>query len=96
MLEIIRDEKGNIQAVLEWNLLNKQGQMDKEGKYIWINKCEVNPDARSNGIIKKFIRIVTDKVPWFEMGYYKRGKRNSKIRMFSRERWLKQLGGSDV
>ena len=42
MLEIIRNDLGNILACCEWRRVNAQGKNDKNGKYIWIHELEIS------------------------------------------------------
>ena len=91
MIEILRDDKENIIAVCEWWLVDKYGNFDKTGEYVWIQELEVNPEYRHKGLYKFFIKIITDKVPWSKYGYFSRRKYNSRVRMYSRSKWLKLI-----
>jgi hypothetical protein len=91
MLEIIRDDFGNIICACEYRLLNQQGRYDKNGKYIWIHEVEISKSYRNNGIIKKLIKNISDKVPDFEYCYFARYKRNKKVRCYSRKNWLNRI-----
>ena len=93
MLEIIRDNEGNILVACEYRLLNPQGRYDKNGKYIWIHEVEISKSYRNNGLIKKLIKNISDKVPDFEYCYFARYKRNNKIRCYSRNSWLGRIKG---
>ena len=89
MLEIIRDNDKNIIACCEWYLVDINGKMDDKGNYVWINEVEINPSQRGNGLLKKFIKIITDKAPQSEYGYFQRRKYKDRVRMYSRKKWLK-------
>lgn len=92
MLEIIRDEQGNMQAVCEFNRVDKDGKLDKQGRYIYIANMEINPSARGNGMLKKFIKLVSDRIKDFDACYFKREKKyNGRLRMYTRQQWLNQL-----
>ena len=63
MIEIIRYSDGKIMAVCEWWLLNDSGQMDPSGKLLWVNELEIVSEARGNGVLRKIILLIHDKVP---------------------------------
>ena len=73
MLEIIRDDKGNIKAVCDYLIINKQNRIDKEGSNFIIEEVEINPEYRNNGILRKFIKIMLIKYPKIEIFYFVRG-----------------------
>ncbi len=93
MLETIKDGNNNIQAVLEWWLVDKWGNFDKNGLYIWIADAEINPDQRMNGLLKKFVKMVSDRAPNAKYAYFTREGKYPKRspRMYSRRRWLQLL-----
>lgn len=91
MLEIIKDNNNNIKAVCEWSLVDCNGHFDTKGEYIWINNIFINPEERGNGMIKRFTKKITDKVPWFRYGYFKRSKYNERHRIYDRNQWLRLI-----
>lgn len=92
MLFTTKDNLGNIQAVCEYNKVNQQGKLDKQGKYVYIANVDINPSARNNGILKKFIKMITDKFPDIEYGYFKRDiKYSGRRRMYTRQQWLNRI-----
>lgn len=93
MLEIIRDNSGNILCACEYRLLNQQGQYDKNGKYIWIHELEISKPYRNNGILKKLIKNISNKIPDFEYCYFVRYRRNDKIRYYPKKIWLNRIKG---
>ena len=95
MLEIIKDEQGNIKACLEWYLVNSLGQYDKNGDMVWVNECEISPQYRNNGIIKSFAKIIMEKCPQVKFGYFHRLRKYPErgIRIYHKARWLKLLKG---
>lgn len=91
MLEIIRDEQGNIKGVIEYYIVNSDGTMNDKGEYCWVNECEISPQYRNNGGIKKFISAIIIKYPQLKFGYFKRHKYDDRVKMFSRNQWLRRL-----
>ena len=91
MLEIIRDENKNIQAVLEFYAVNAKGEWDEKGIYCWINEVEVNKSYRNSGSIKQFVKIITSKYPQFQFGYFWRKKKypDRSPRIYTKRQWLK-------
>lgn len=94
MLEIIRDDKKNIIACCEWYLVDGKGNLDDKGSHVWVNEIEINPDQRGNGLLKRFVKIITDKAPQSEYGYFQRRKYKDRIRMYSKKKWLNLTGGN--
>ena len=95
MLEIIKDKDNNIQAVLEWYLVNGEGNYDPSGKFIWINELETSATVNGDGfgIIKQFVKTIIHKCPQAEWGYFKREKKYParKFRIYHKNRWLKLI-----
>jgi len=91
MIEVIRDDKGNLKAVVEYYIVNQDGSMNDKGIYCWINECEISPQYRNNGCIGKFVNIITKKYPQLKAGYYHRlGKYPNRLpKMFTRNQWLR-------
>lgn len=63
MIECVRDDKGNITAVIEYLLFNKQGQLTEEGETVFIGEMEINPEHRGKKIIRRFIKTILTKYP---------------------------------
>lgn len=91
MLEIIRDDDGNIKSVCEWSLVNEKGQIDDNGEYVWIHEAEISVNHRNNGSLAKFIKIITDRVPWAKYGYFSRRKYNDRKKLYTKEQWLRRI-----
>jgi hypothetical protein len=93
MLEVIRNSCGDILACLEWYLVNSDGTWNEKGEFVWIEQLEISSSVNGNGIglIKQFIKKITDQVPWAKAGYFKRLKYDERIRLYSRDRWIKLL-----
>lgn len=90
MLEVIHDDNKNIIAVCEWWLVDKEGNFDKNGEFIWVAEVEINPLERNKGILKEFIKRLAKKVPQAKFGYFWRLKKYPyrQVRMYSRNKWL--------
>jgi len=67
MLEILHDEKGNIKAVCDYLILNKEKVMDDDGGWLVVEEIEINPEYRNNGIIRLFIKTLLEKHPKIEI-----------------------------
>jgi len=89
MLEIIRNENKNIIGCCEWYIVDRYGHMDDKGSHVWICEVEINPSERGNGLLKRFVKIITEKAPQAEAGYFQRHKYNNRVRMYSKRKWLK-------
>jgi len=91
MIATYKDDKGNIQAVAEWWLVNIDGTFNDKGDYVWISELENNKDYRHKGLIKYFIKKICDATPNAKYGYFWRKKKypNKRQKMYSRKSWLK-------
>ncbi len=92
MIEKKTTDTGLIYSYCEYNLVNKTGQKDPDGEYIFIDDLWVHPNFRNNGTIKYYIQTITDKFPKAKWGYFVRGWKypDRKARIYSREKWLKR------
>lgn len=91
MLEIKRDDKGNILAVLEWHRVNDNIEITPYGKGIYLKWFEVNPSERNNGVIKYFIKTIIKKNPQAEWCYFKDWKYGKRPRKFHKRVWLNRI-----
>lgn len=62
MIEVLRDSGGNIQAVCEWNILDDEGKMNADGRFLLIGELEINKELRGKGLLKKMIRKLRDEL----------------------------------
>ena len=88
MLEILRDDLGNIICACEWRRVLSSGEYNKDGKYIYIANVEVSKQYEHTGLLRKLTQAVIDKFPDFEYAYFKRSKYNKRIRGYTRKQWL--------
>ncbi len=89
MLEVKRDDKGNMTAVCEYLLFNKLGQLTEEGETMFIGELEINPEHRGNGILKGFIKTLLTKYPKAEQCFFYRRKKypDRDYRVYTREQF---------
>ena len=94
MIEVIRDEDGNIKAVCEWLLLNEQGLISEQGVYLLICELEINPGSRGNGVLRKIIKNIYVKCPEFKTCAFVRETKypGRSPRVYTRSRWAKLIG----
>lgn len=90
MLSVIRDEFGRISASLEWNLVNERGQLDRQGRYIFVHQIEVSPGCENRDLMKQFIPMIADLAPRALGAYWVRLDRGGNVphRLFSRTQLL--------
>jgi hypothetical protein len=94
MIEVIRDEQGDITAVCEWLLFNERAEFVDDGKVLFVAEVEVNKAHRGNGTIRRFIKLIYPKCPWIEKVFFFReykypGKRQ---RVYNIDRILRRGG----
>ena len=66
MLEIIRDDKGDIKAVCDYLIINNENRIDKDGQTLIIEEIEINSAFRNNGVLKIIIKTLLEKYPKLE------------------------------
>ena len=99
MLEILKNDTGEIKAVLEWFVVNSQGHLDDKGEYVNIFDMEISSQYRNNGLLKEFFKIILPKVPQAKYGYFERRRRQYKdgrdkllrLKLYTRNEWVKLL-----
>ncbi len=93
MIEILRTETGDIKAVCEYYLVDKDGNFDNQGEFVWVNECEISPQYRNNGILKYFTKTIIEKNPTAKFGYFYRLRKypDRGIRLYHKVRWLKLI-----
>ena len=97
MIEIKTNSDGTLKAVCEWYLVDSRGNYSSHGDYVWVNEVYINPEFRSNGMLKEFVKDIIAKAPTAKYGYFWRQKKykGRKPRIYSKERWLKLIGGKN-
>ena len=93
MIECLKNDRGDIIAVCEWLLFNKEGQLDDEGNVILIAELEVNKSHRFNGTIRYFIKKISEKCPTAEKMFFFREFKypGRKHKVYSREQILRRI-----
>ena len=84
MIESFKDVEGRILAYCEWQVVDKNGKIDKYGEYVYVNDIYIAPNYRQNGLIRKFINKIESLVPKANYVYWKREKYNNKKSIWRR------------
>ena len=94
MIEVLKDDKGDIVAVCEWLLFNEDKFLDDKGTLVCISELEINKAYRGNGVIKKFIRNIQAKCPTAQrMFFWRENKYPARpFRVYSRKQILRRMG----
>lgn len=89
MLETIKDEKGNLKAVCDYTIINKDRIIDLKGNQILIEEMEINPEARGNGVARQFIKNLLAKYPALEFCHFVREYKypNRGVRTYTRKQF---------
>jgi hypothetical protein len=88
MIEIIREDDGIIRGVIEYYIVDINGVLDDKGEYAWVLECEIAPQYRGNGCLKKLMTKIVIRYPQLKFGYFKRNKYDDRIRLYSRNQLL--------
>ena len=91
LIEVRRNKDGLIYSYIEFNLVNRKGYKDPDGRYIFIDDLYIHNDFLNNGSIRHYIKIITDKFPQVEYGYFVRDKYNKRVRIYTRNKWRKVI-----
>jgi len=98
MLEVLHDDKGNIKAVCDYLIVNKEKALDDEGYWMIIEEIEINPEYRNNGMLWAIIKTLLVKFPDVEICSFKRLAKypNRVMRTYNRKQFeLLIKGGRD-
>ena len=89
MLEIIKNNEGEILGACEFYAVNSKGEYAADGIYCWINEVEISKSAEHKGLLKQFAEIITSKYPQFLFGYFWRKYKypNRSPRIYTRFQW---------
>ena len=89
MLEIIRSDEGEILGACEFYAVDAKGNFASDGKYCWINECEISKSAEHKGLLKQFAQIITSKYLQFQWGYFWRKNKYParSPRIYTRYQW---------
>jgi hypothetical protein len=75
MIEVVRNDKGDITAICEYLIFNNLGGLDEEGNKIFIGDVEINPEHQRKSILRHFIKVLLVKYPKLEQCYFYRKKK---------------------
>lgn len=89
MITTVPDSQGRVIAWIEWRQVAQSGFDKIRGEYVWVNDLWVHPDHRHSGIISQIIDTILWKAPHAKFGYFKRKKYNDRIRIWTRENFMK-------
>lgn len=91
MLEVVKDEEGNILGVCEFRRVDKTGYPNKFGQYVYMSNIEISEKYRRNGVLNKIIAKVAKRTPFVYWVYFKRSKYNNRTRIYPVARFLKRI-----
>ena len=94
MLLAHRDAYGNLEAVLDYQVVDAQGQITPDGQYIWVEQLEVNRMLNATGYIQGFIQALATLYPLAKGAYWVRRdklKLKQKLHAFTRWQLLKEV-----
>ena len=91
MTESLKNDDGLIYAFAEYSVVDKQGDFDNEGNYVWIAEWFIAPQYRNKGVIKKLGWKIWDRVHWATHFYFQRkSKYGERIRTYRIDSLLKE------
>ncbi len=93
MVDYLLDDEVNLEAVVDFWIVNQDGSFNNRGEYIWVSDFYVNPKCRNIKSTAKFAERVIAKVPYAKYCYFVREKYGKKI-MYHKDRWLRIINRS--
>lgn len=91
MLLVLRNEQGCLEAAMECQVVNAQGQLDPKGKSVWVEQLELSQGVNGRKAMRYFIEMFAELLPWTTMAYWQRRDRcDGRIRYRSRAQLLRE------
>jgi len=84
MLETIKDNDGKVVAYCEWNLVDKKGHTDSQGKYVFVRDMWIHETIKGVKSIRDFIDMIGLRAPSAAWVYWERKKYGGRIKMVKR------------
>lgn len=63
MLTVLRDTEHQIEAAMDWYLVNDQGRFDVEGRWVWVEQIETNDGQLQKDLMRRFVQQIATVVP---------------------------------
>lgn len=94
MIELIKNNAGYIEAVIEWLLFNEHCLLDNNGEFLVVCELEISKGLNGYKILKEFSKIILEKAPsakrcFFVREYKYKGR---KPREYTREQFEQFIG----
>lgn len=86
-----KTKQGFIYAYAEWWIVNKDGQIDRNGEYVFINDLWIHEDYRYKGVMRRFIHKGAKEYPQLKYLYYRRGKYSDRLTLYSRKQLKEEI-----
>ena len=66
MIEVVKNEKGYMTAVVEWVLCDEYGRLALGGKYLIVSELIIHKELNGYKTLKQFARTILKKAPLAE------------------------------
>ena len=95
MIEVIRNDSGDIIAVCEWLLFNERGIIDDRGDICFIAELEINKSCRGNGVLRQILKGIESKAMTAKRVFYYRENKypGREVKILPIEMCRKRIGG---
>ena len=92
MIEYTLNEEGNLTSVIEFWLVNRQGKIDDNGKYVFVKDWIINPSCRNKNSVAIFAEKLINRVPQATHCYFERRKYNCRLSpLYPKRKWVKVI-----
>jgi hypothetical protein len=93
MLVVPCDGLGNIEAACEWHLVDRLGQRDPKGQYIYVDDMQMSSGVSGVIAIRKIRRMIAQAAPNAVGAYWERWAKNGndKLHAFKRSQLVKEV-----
>jgi len=92
MITTTKNDQGYVKSFIEWGIVDKDGVLDKDGKYLFVYDTWVHTEHRHTGLLKEMIaRMFESSLEYnYEFVYYRRDKYDGKVsRLYLATKFLK-------
>ena len=91
MLLVRRDPQDRLEALIDYYVVDENGQLDANGQWVFVNQLELNPGVNGKKIIRQFIQQIQMLCPTANFGYWeRRDKPKRNLRTYTRRQLVRR------
>jgi len=86
MVTVLKDEEDRVISYCEWCLVDEKGDLQDNGRYLFVRELWIHEKYRQKGMIEKMIYKIAPEAPAAIYAYWRRRKYNDRIKLFRRSK----------